>query len=364
MEIKRTLVLDSSEYISKALSQLDQTPAVIVTKNGKYYGVIDHRSLGNNMRLPQNTKCESAVVKPPVLLEGAGLMEMVDAFLVGHFKALPIIDENERPVGITTRVELLKEMMGERLLPSIGVSDLMSSPAFTINEDETIGTAKRMMRDKKARRLIVTRNSLLVGVISAYDLSAFTAKPNLFEGGRKDIKNSQEIRIDQLKISNFLRPDVTLVSEGEPLETMVKRMVAKGVSHVIVVSGKKPVGVISALDVFRKVQEGAQQGMPIVISGLSEDDMDLYDYIKEKIGRAVEKVSKSFNIRNLSVHVKKGKTAHVINVYFDLDKGHVSIREERKGLKETIDRVASEIIMVLRKKKDSRKLKPRVSHVR
>jgi predicted transcriptional regulator/ribosome-associated translation inhibitor RaiA len=364
MEIKRTLVLDSSEYISKALSQLDEMPAVIVTKNGRYYGVIDHRSLGNNMRLPKNTKCESAVVKPPVLPEDADLMERVEAFLVGHFKALPVIDENDKPVGITTRVELLKEMMGERLLPSIDVSDLMSSPAFMINEDDTIGAAKRMMRDKRARRLIVTRNSILVGVVSAYDLSAFTAKPNLFEGGRKDIRNSQEIKIDQMKISNFLRPDVTLVSEGEPLESAVKRMVSKEVSHIIVVSGKKPVGVISALDVFRKVQEEAQKGMPMQISGLGEDDMDQYDHIRERIGRSVEKFGKTFSIRNLSVHVKKGKSAYCINVYFDLEKGHVSVREEMKGLKETIDKVAGEITKILRKKKEMRKMKPRVIHAR
>ncbi|HSB46766.1 MAG TPA: CBS domain-containing protein [Candidatus Bilamarchaeum sp.] len=364
MEIKRTLVLDSSDYISKALSQLDETPAVIVTKNGKYFGVIDHRCLGNNMRIPQNTKCESAVIRPPVLPENAELMERVDAFLLGHFKALPVIDENDRPVGITTRVELLKEMAGEGLLPATGIADLMSSPAFTINDDETIGSAKRMMKEKKARRLVVTRNSNLVGVISAYDISVFTAKPNLFESGRKDIKNSQEINIDQLKISNFLRPDVTLVSEGEALESMVKRMIAKGVSHAIVVSGKKPVGVISALDVFRKVQEGAAEGLQIAISGVSEDDMDMYNYIKDKISTAIEKGSKSFNIRNLSVHVKKGKSAHVMNVYFDMDKGHVSIKEERKGLKETTDIVASEIVMVLRKKKDIKKLKPRVVHAR
>jgi CBS domain-containing protein len=201
-------------------------------------------------------------------------------------------------------------------------------------------------------------------VVSPYDLSAFGAKANLLDSGRKDIHKSQEISVDQMKISSFLRPDVTTVSEEERLESAVRRMIDKGVSHVIVISGKKPVGVMSALDVFKEVREGAQQGVMIQISGLDEDDLDQYEHIKEKIGGAIGKFSRSFTIRNLSVHVKKGKSAYVVNVYFDMEKGHVSVREERKGLSETIDRVAEEIGMVLGKKKDMKKIKPRVVSAR
>jgi hypothetical protein len=42
MEIKKTVILESSEPLSKALAQLDTEPAVLVTKDGKYHGLIDH----------------------------------------------------------------------------------------------------------------------------------------------------------------------------------------------------------------------------------------------------------------------------------------------------------------------------------
>jgi hypothetical protein len=37
MEIKNTLILESNDMASKAASQLANTPAVIITKKGKYF---------------------------------------------------------------------------------------------------------------------------------------------------------------------------------------------------------------------------------------------------------------------------------------------------------------------------------------
>lgn len=363
MEIKNTLILDSSESLSKALAQLDVMPAVIVTKSGKYYGIVDHRSVGQSIRDPHRAKCETAAVKPPVLLESAGVLERVEAFLVGHFKALPVLDAEKRPLGITTRVELLKEMLDGDLVPKLTVSEIMSSPVYTINEDETIASAKRMLKERNAHRLAVTRRGKLIGVVSNYDIGAWSAKPNL-PGGRKDIRMSAPIDVDDMRMSGFLRPDMTLVSEGSSLQEAVKRMISKQVSTVIVVSDGKPLGVVSALDVFRRVQEGSQEGIPIRISGLDEDTAGLFGRITAKIGHVLERFSKSFNIRNCSVHVKKGKSVYTANLYFDTDDGHVSLKSERGSLQEAVDELAVELNEVLRKRKELRRLKPRTTHAR
>jgi len=363
MEIKRTLILDSSDFISKALPQLDEMPAVIVTKNGRYYGIIDHASVSQGIRDPQNTKCECAVSKPPVLLQSAGVLERIDAFMAGHFRALPVIDANDNPLGITTRVGLLKDMMDDGLIPPMAVSDLMSSPAFVIGEKETLATAKRMIRENAARRLVVMRDHNIIGVISAYDIGAWAAKQNLAVG-RKNIKSSEGVKIDDMEIAGFVRPQITRIPEGSGLHEAVERMIDKQVSDVVVVAGKKPVGVMSALDIFKKIQELAEESLPIQISGLGEDSMYLYKHIKDKIGHPLEKFGKTFNIRNCSVHVKEGKSTFVVNVYFDTDHGHISLKEERGSLKETVDEVAAEISNILRKKKELRKQKPRVMHAR
>lgn len=364
MEIKKTVVLDGSESLSKALSQLDVSPAVIVTKNGKYLGIIDHRCLSEGIRDPHNVKCETLISKPPVLLQGAGVLECVDAFLLGHFKALPVLDEDKNPLGITTRVELLKEMHGANLIPRMEVSELMSSPAFTIDEDELVGAAKTLLKENKAHRLIVTRKGRPIGVLSSYDFGSWSSKTNL-SGGRKNIRLSEPINVDGMRISGFLRPDVTLVKKGATIEDAAKRMIEKDVSMAIIVSDNAPLGVLAAVDVFKKIQDEIADGKaPIQVSGLHEDDAGFYPRIQSKIGHVLERFGKSFNIRNPSAHIKKGKSVYLVTVYVDTDEGHVSLKSERGSLQEAIDELAVELNEVLRKKKEMRRPKPRVTNAR
>ncbi|MCI0503580.1 CBS domain-containing protein [Candidatus Micrarchaeota archaeon] len=360
MEIVRALVLDSSDSLSKALTELDESPAVIVTKNGGYFGIIDHRCISHGIRDPHKVKCETVIAKPPVLMESAGVPERVEAFLLGHFKALPVLDSDKKPLGLTTRVELLKEMAVESMVPQMQVSELMSSPAYIIDEGETVGSAKRTLREKDTHRLVVTRMGKLIGVVSTYDIGTWSGKPNL-TGGRKDIRMSEPINVEEMKISEFLRPEATLVKENATLEEAVRRMIDKQVSTVIVVTEGKPVGVVSALDIFKKVQEMSKDGIQIQVSGLSQDDAAYFSRIYAKIGHVLEKFGESFNIRNASVHVKSGKSTYVVNVYFDTDDGHISLKTERGALKEGIDELAVEINEILRKKKELRKPKPRTT---
>ncbi len=359
MEIKQTLVLDGSDPLSKAIPQLDETPAVIVTKNGKYFGIIDHRCICCSIKDPHNVKCESAIVKPPALLEGATLNDRTDAFLVGHFKALPVLDKNDKPLGITTRVEVLGEFLKQKVIPSMKVDEIMGSPVFTIDESETLSTLKTMLKEKNARRVAVTRNGNIVGLVSTYDISGLGG--NLFTGGRKDIRASEQISINDMRISSFLRPDFTTVEEGTTVEAAATKMVAKRVSAVVVVAGKNPLGVLSALDIFQKVQEGSQDELPIYIAGLNEDSKQYYPQIQEKFTHVFSKFIKAFNIRNCNVHVKEGKSMFILNLNFDTDHGHMALKSEQNTLPDALDEVADELNSILRKKKDTRTTKKRVS---
>ena len=362
MDIKKTAILDGSDSLSKAIAQLDETPAVIVTKNGKYFGLVDHRCVNSGIKDTFNIKCETIAIKPPVLTSSADMLQRVSAFMVGHFKALPVVDEDLAPLGITTRVELLNDMIKEKLIPPMKISEIMSKPVFTIDENDTVASARKILKENKARRLVVTRRGNPVGIVSVFDMGAWDSKSNLV-GGRKDIRMADNINVADMKVSGFTRSDITVVAQEASLQEAVQKMVEKEVSAVIVVSDKVPAGVLSALDVFKIVLDMAEEGMQIQISGLGQDDVQQYSHIKEKMTHALEKFS-GFNIRNVSVHIKEGKSTYQVSVYFDTDDGHISLKEERAELRETVDEIASEIANVLRKKKDQRKMKPRVTNVK
>ncbi|MBI5227029.1 CBS domain-containing protein [Candidatus Micrarchaeota archaeon] len=361
MKIIKTLVLDYSDSVSKAEAQLVEKPAVIVTKDGKYYGVIDHGSMAGGIKEPQKTKCETILSRPPVLGTSASVIERLNAFSTGHFKALPVIDEHNKPLGITTRVELLDDLCTEEILPTDeSVSGLMSSPVYTIDEGESIGSVKSMMKEKNARRLVVTKNGYISGVVSAYDLATWSTKAKE-PSGRMDRDANSQSGMDKMKISEFLRPDIASVDDKATLMHAVEKMIKNGVSHVVVVSNKKPVGVLSALDVFRKVLDMSTDCTEIAVAGLNEDNKREYGNIRDKIGQVVDKFKKMFNIRNVSVHVKEMKSEFVINLYLETDHGHISLKEERETLKEGVDRIAAELGVILRKKKELMQSKPRTN---
>jgi|GEM_PF-568310 len=360
MEIKNTLILDGSEPLSKVLTHLDETPAVIVTKKGTYCGVIDHRSVSDGFKKPHTTKCEKAVVKPPLIVNTAGILERVGYFLQGHFKALPVVDENRRPVAITTRVELLKDMIREKMLPKGSVMDLMSAPVFTIEETKRIADLKTELKRRNARRLVVTRRKRPVGVVSSFDIGAWKDRHNL-AGGRKDVHLSAPIDFDNMKLSGFVRPDVTTVDKKASIDKAARKMIDKEVSAIIVMSGNKPVGVLSALDIFKYIQDIVEERVELQISGLDDETIFYYGAIQEKIGHVLDKFRKSFNIRNARLHVKEGKKTFRVSIYFNTDHGRISIQGERATLKETVDELAWELDKVLNKKKEKRRLKPRAT---
>lgn len=361
MEITKPLVLDGEEPLSKALGELMETgTAVIVTKGDRYYGIIDDRNMRHGLSDPRKTKCESCIVKPPTLRSSATVLEQINSFLLGHFKALPIIDEYNKPLGITTRVEVLKEMIKQNLVPRTRVTDLMSSPVYSIEESEQIAKAKGLMKEYGARRLVVTRKNAPVGVISTLDLASYITKPKSVEKRPYVIKEVENVI--SRPISEFLRPDITTIDEKSTVEEAAKRMIEKGVSAVVVTSEKKPIGVLSALDLFKKIQEIAKEELAISISGLSQENVWQFPDIRSKIGSVLEKFSHSFNIRNVSVHVKEKKSTFEVFLYFDTDEGHVSLFGERKDLKETVDELAVELNRVLTKKKEKKHSKARKVH--
>ncbi|MBU0591801.1 CBS domain-containing protein [Candidatus Micrarchaeota archaeon] len=360
MEIKTTLILDSGEPLSKAISHLNEMPAVIVTKKGKYYGIIDHRSIGNGARDPNSTKCESCIVKPPVLSTDTGVLELVNAFLLGHFKALPVVDSHETPLGVTTRVELLSEMINSKMMPNAQVSELMNSPVYAVNENDTIGSARTTMKDKNARRLIVTKNGNPIGIVSTFDIGMWTGKSNL-SGGRMDIYSDKN-DIDKMELRSFLRPDVTVVEGEMTVESAAKKMVQKHVSGVVVTSDGKAVGVLSAIDIFKTIQDLVNEGTEMQISGLGDDNAGYYEQIKTKISHVTDKFAKTFNIRNCHVHVNEEKSVFTVSINFETDtEGHISLKTQRTNLKETLDELADELDTVLRKMKDKKKAKPRAT---
>jgi len=72
--------------------------------------------------------------------------------------------------GIITDRDYATKIVCNDLPSNTAVQKIMSSPLITINYDETISAAAERMTSKKIRKLAVTDNGKIVGLITSTDL--------------------------------------------------------------------------------------------------------------------------------------------------------------------------------------------------
>jgi len=81
-----------------------------------------------------------------------------------------IVKENGNPVGIVTDRDFATKIAANNLSFDTPAKKIMSSPLITINHNEPISAAAERMTSKKIRKLAVTENGNIVGIITSTDL--------------------------------------------------------------------------------------------------------------------------------------------------------------------------------------------------
>jgi CBS domain-containing protein len=108
------------------------------------------------------------------VLEAAKLMHQQD---VGD---LVVIEGNE-PKGIVTERDLVRRVMAQKKPLETKVSEVMSNPLITIEEDSSLRDAARIMVKNKIRRLPVTKKKVLVGIIATSDFARHLSRKSFSE---------------------------------------------------------------------------------------------------------------------------------------------------------------------------------------
>jgi len=87
-----------------------------------------------------------------------------------------LVKENETHVGIITDRDFAIKITANKLPLDTPVKEIMSSPIITINPNEPISAAAKIMSSKKIRKLAVSENGKIIGLITSTDLVNHFAK--------------------------------------------------------------------------------------------------------------------------------------------------------------------------------------------
>ena len=117
----------------------------------------------------------------------------------------------------------------------IKVKEIMSSPAYTIDANETIQTAAVKMTENRRGFLIVVQDDNIVGVISDSDILRTVV--------------SQDRKPSEIKVKEVMSAPVVTIDANEDIVEAVKKMKMYKIKRLPVIEEGKVVGVISLSDI-------------------------------------------------------------------------------------------------------------------
>jgi len=110
---------------------------------------------------------ESVMRAPPVTASFSDTAStIVNKMITGNIGAI-IVASGGKPIGIITERDILERVIkGNKDPNKTKATDIMSSPIITIESNKTLTDALKIMREKRIRRLVVTRGGNLTGIIT------------------------------------------------------------------------------------------------------------------------------------------------------------------------------------------------------
>jgi len=110
---------------------------------------------------------ESVMRSPPVTVLFSDSVSLVVEKMIANNIGAVIVISGGNPIGIITERDIIEKITRANRDPSkTRAEEVMSSPLISIEADKTIKDALVLMRDKKIRRLGVTRRGRLVGIVT------------------------------------------------------------------------------------------------------------------------------------------------------------------------------------------------------
>jgi CBS-domain-containing membrane protein len=128
--------------------------------------------------------------------QNASYKEMAAMLHEQRVSAFPVIDDDNKVIGVVSEADLLTKQALEGTVPrtmdlslttesmrsrtnAITATNLMTKPTVTIGPEETVTHAARLMFDQRVKRLpVVSEDGTLIGILSRADVLSVYSRPD------------------------------------------------------------------------------------------------------------------------------------------------------------------------------------------
>ena len=179
------------------------------------------------------------------------------------------------------------------------VSKWMTPNVITVDKNDSLGSALRLMRENRIRRLPVVSGGRLVGIVSDRDLKG--ALPS--RATSLDVWELHAL-IDKLKVSEIMTKNVVTTKPGATIERVAMIMMERKIEGLPVLDAKGGlVGIVTEGDVFRALTEVTGVGqkttrISLVLPDKAGSIMEVADLVRARSGRIYSILSTKAKVAN------------------------------------------------------------------
>ncbi|HSN78599.1 MAG TPA: DUF190 domain-containing protein [Anaerolineae bacterium] len=211
------------------------------------------------------------------------IAQAIEMLIGKRFRALPVVDPQQRVVGILTDGDVLRrlelpdasvaaaltegELAGQLNAlrrSELVVADMMHTDVVTVKADESVASAIQIMTERNIKRLpVVDGAGRLIGMVSRVDVLRAMAQPQVGELPQRAASPGQHVTVSEIMTS-----EVPTVSADMPLNNVVDLLLGAAQRRVVVVDSQRRVlGIITDGDLIRRASAGERSGLLQKLAG-------------------------------------------------------------------------------------------------
>jgi len=273
-----------------------------VLENGKPVGLVSYASLLHRRGLPLSAKAEQVMLPCPRLEEDMPVTAAVEEMMSAGVRGAPVVRAGKM-VGFLSRTDLIRIIPKVDELKDRKVSGFMTTNPVSVTEKETVRKAQIMMKGLMEKSLPVVDSEMrLVGAIGMPEVIDVIWSPKAVAKPPNEIRGERE-PADVTVGSVMTRPAIA-VSPDDTAGKVASLMIQHGLSTVFVQDEGKLVGVVSQADLMEQILSlKPTKGVYVQITGLNEEDPEVYDVLYDLIGKSMKRIDKIQSPRVFTIHV-------------------------------------------------------------
>ncbi|HRN71374.1 MAG TPA: CBS domain-containing protein, partial [Candidatus Woesebacteria bacterium] len=335
---------DSS--LSSALSKLSSShdAAFIFNEDGSYVGVVNPYYTVIKSSLPGTTKVENCAFHPPRIYENDSLERIAQQMTESKIHYLPVFDDNQNFIGITSGRRILKEIQQLPIAKTtvLEVSEARNGGIVSVYDNDTINTAMNLFKEHKISKLIVIdKNMKLQGILSYYDLTPYLIASGRGKNQEKLLNIHERNHFLQMKVKGYAKKTVLTVNPDTTVADAISEMITRGMGSVIITDGESnPVGIVTTKDIFNLLKPNTiKKAFQLITKDISSQNEKVISDFSDYVSALIQKYA-DIKSAKLLVDEEKNGILFKISVYLTPHKGkQIVIAKEGKNIHDMIKEV-------------------------